>query len=1171
MNPESGFKKRDLKLGAHLDLEEVKTSDNPNEKIENIIPESFDAPSISSAHLQLIEEIKQECIKELFKNSKIIQDIICIFQGLENFKNIGSDKFINLNYLVLFHLESKQMLNLAEKLKQEIEKFEFSSQKVPIKQPNNSNAASNVKSSIFQYLNRNCGDVNLIKKIILFLSTDKFFSFRFKEKTLSILSYDVKIFNQFQQREKFTEKLLENDVRFFDQVLRNCKNSNLLKYYEYEESIGSVVQNFYDFIDRKKLIDIVIQGAPNEDIIINTKILEFCFKNNLNAIIDYILDTKKHILLMPNTIFLSFQYQNYDHLKKYLKLTKLLMNMTTYNIIIEIFKLKNEQKTFLDFLLFIYALKDQDFKNETWKYIYVESKNMISNSKEITSIIFHMNPLFIFVTFAQIFFRFSKKSDNFHYAFMEMGKKILNKCKEFIDNYSDYDHLQILVSNSYAPLNKSTLDIIFEDSDFFFPFFSEKRISTIVRTNLDNGIIFDFDLMAKSTIFKIFRENIDLPHLAIDQNTPDKTFPDGPITKYKIYNILTSEDEERINIFQSVFYLSKQVEETDHIKKNHFYERKTFFGSITLRVLLDFIAFFALFIYILFFTRNYTNTNYFFVNVDQNYKDFLAGGNYTDAFMESLRELSFNGTFDNKTLSDLKINYQPSDYSCLDYLYNNTNYSAALTVELLSDCETFDRLSQDYHDLNNNLKTLFIILLVISGDIFLRKGYQIFILQLKFFSAMDLFELLNMFACFVILIIFSEYFPNTHNLSQYFLPDNFIRVKNGIGLLNLFFGFFMFFLWLKIALYVKFWSKFSFIIKTIELMVRATSVFMVVYFINIAAFCSVLYVIYSDYTDFNTFMKGMRNLFGYSLGQFSFPDESSPVFQVLIAVILITFLVISNVVLLNLLVAILTNVFNALTSRIDLENAKNNFMLQKQYFFDVTYGHLIFFPRSFNFLLIPIHGLALAIASPQFTLLIINIYFGIYFLILFSAYITLSFAAIPLAWLKILWLIYANQYFENCDQKMISVATRSVHFIFWFFGGLPYLMIIIIFIDIPRFVKSSWNEIIMPSKPMMHFQKIMQRHIFNILDEFKGNPEKIEKNVKAQAIKKVDEEKLKHENLREKLKKKIYSKKATLHEKKKVEWGGKDVAELERICGGIEYYEAMKIFNFSSYSENSDK
>ena len=52
MNPESGFKKRDLKLGAHLDLEEVKTSDNPNEKIENIIPESFDAPSISSAHLQ---------------------------------------------------------------------------------------------------------------------------------------------------------------------------------------------------------------------------------------------------------------------------------------------------------------------------------------------------------------------------------------------------------------------------------------------------------------------------------------------------------------------------------------------------------------------------------------------------------------------------------------------------------------------------------------------------------------------------------------------------------------------------------------------------------------------------------------------------------------------------------------------------------------------------------------------------------------------------------------------------------------------------------------------------------------------------------------------------------------------------------------------------------------
>jgi len=1181
----SGFKKRDLKSALYLGPEEEKTNAklldlstvSPNKyENENINPaHSSEFPPISRDYLSLIEEIKQKSTNSIFKGSKIFDDMMHIFENLQNFKKFDFEHFIIMNYLLLFHLQFKQALDYFNLLKFEIEKFESSRKSSETKL-----TANVLIPSLLKTFNKDYENMEIIKQVLLFLSTDLAFSSGFKEKTLQYLIYDVRIFNGGSRKEIFTEQLMEKNVNFFDQVLWHCKNTTLLKFYEYEEAIDSVIANFYYFIEKKKFVEVQRNGEPNEDLIINAKVLEYCFKSNLNAIIHYIMDTKQDILLLPSTILLSFNHMNYGHLKQHLNKRKLLKNLAEFNIITEIFKLKNDPNTFFDFLLFIYSLKSIEFKTMTSKFMYLEFRNMFSNEKEITSIIYHMNPLFIFIAFAQIFYQMSKNCDNFHYVFLDFAKKLLDRCKEFIDNYSDFDHLKPLVSNPYAPLNKSALDMIFEDTDFFFPFFTEERLSRIVRINLDNGIIFDFDLMAESMICKIIRENVDLPYVVLDQQNEDHIFPIESITKYKLHNILTVEEDESQNIFKIVYDLTKTSDsnstKTEILQKpDHFYQRKVFFSSISLRVILDFLAFFALFIYILIFTRNYTSTNYFFLNVDPNYQNFLTGSNYTDPNMEALREQAVNNTYDDNALTILKINNPGSDYTCLEYLYNETNYSVQLTILLLQDCQNFNQVSSEYTSLNTNLKILFILLLIISGDIFLRKGYQHFILKLQCFGAMDILELLNMFVSFVILMIYSKYLPNTESPSQVFLPDNFVIFQDGLALLSLFFGFFMFFLWLKITLYVKFWGQFGFIIKTIELMVRETTVFMVIYFINIAAFCSVLYVIASDFVDFDTYMKGLRNLFGYSLGQFQFPTETSPLIQGFVSVIIIVFLVISNVVLLNLLIAILNNVFSDLSSRIDLENSYNYFMLQKQYFFDEIYGHLMFFPRSFNFFLTPIHLLAIFIAQKKFTRLFINVYFSIYFFFLLGVYIICAILGMPLAWIKILWLIYMNKYYEDSDQKMISVSTRSVHFFLWFFGGLPFLLMIIFKKDVPLFVKSAWNEMLMPTKPMLQFQKIMQKHILKFLNVFKkGENEEKKKNEEKKEEEGSDnfhqKEKVKHKALQKNLKDKILSKKNTINDKRKSrkygeDFNEKDLKKMERVFGGVEYEEAIKIFSFSGF------
>ena len=72
-------------------------------------------------------------------------------------------------------------------------------------------------------------------------------------------------------------------MNFFDQVFWHCKNTTLLKFYEYEEAIDSVIGNFYYFIEKKKYVEVQRNGEPNEDLMINAKVLEYCFKNNLNG------------------------------------------------------------------------------------------------------------------------------------------------------------------------------------------------------------------------------------------------------------------------------------------------------------------------------------------------------------------------------------------------------------------------------------------------------------------------------------------------------------------------------------------------------------------------------------------------------------------------------------------------------------------------------------------------------------------------------------------------------------------------------------------------------------------------------------------------------------------------------------------------------------------------
>ena len=968
---------------------DIQPSENMILEFSNQVPK-LDIHSIPSNYPSILQEIIVLNLKPLSITSRIHEDFILLMNLLKNYKDLNSQEFVNLNYILIFYLEFKKLDIIADKLKDLIEKLEvlwgspgLKITKSPIFDPTRKNRRKSMRVDYLSKVDNYNESFTIIKRVIVFFSGNRDFSEGFKQKTLGRMIYDITIFNsKAPEKNQFVEIIMEKNLQFFDQVLGHCRNDAFLKYYDYKIARDHVIESFYSFISRKHLISNINFSEETMELELNARIIEFCFAKKLRNLISLITTSKENVLLIPHILVLSFTSGIYEHLKKHLKDHRLLKGLANYNVMIEIFKLGNYPHTFLDFLLFVYSVKNIEFSLEVQKFIYQEFKSFLCNTKKISQIIYHMNPLMIFVAISQFFYRLSMTCDNFHYAFVNFAKILMNKCKEFIDNYADFDHLQTLVSNVYSPLEKSVLDMIFEDTDFFFTFFEEKRLSTIVRHNLDNSILYDFKFMEMSSVYKTLVENVDMTYFSSDPKNTNSTLEFELKSADDINNvqqIVYEKTNESLNIFKFIPNISDMNEiykETE--KANHFFQRKVFFSAISLRLIMDFLFFFGLFIYILIFTQNYTYTNYFFQQIDINFLNLVSMDPLTDPTMEAALQEGLNSAYNETVYNELLASYDNSTWTCIQQLYQ-ISHSAYIVENILDDCTSFYTLINQYLTMNNKLRILFIIIIIISGDLFIRKGYQIIVLKLQFMTTLDIFEILNIIVCFVILILYRSMARYDLTKMDRNFKNNIIDFKVLLIVMSVFFALFLFLYWMKVTQYVKFWKKFGFIIKTIELMVRETTIFMVVYFINIAAFTSVLYVIYSNNSNFTTFFDGLQNLFGFSLGQFEFEDDESPLFDVVVSVILIIFLVISNIVMLNLLIAILSNVFNKLLSRIDLEISYNYFLLHKEYLFDEKYGHLTFFPRTFNVFLLPAHILAMKLAKPWINLLLVDIYFTIYF------------------------------------------------------------------------------------------------------------------------------------------------------------------------------------------------
>ena len=261
---------------------------------------------------------------------------------------------------------------------------------------------------------------------------------------------------------------------------------------------------------------------------------------------------------------------------------------------------------------------------------------------------------------------------------------------------------------------------------------------------------------------------------------------------------------------------------------------------------------------------------------------------------------------------------------------------------------------------------------------------------------------------------------------------------------------FLFLMWIKFFVYLKLTKSFGYVIKIIEIMIRELLNFFLIFSVIILAFGLISYDLLDASNDrFATFELSIRTLLEITYGQIFFDGFEGN--ETLASVIITIFSVISMVIMLNLLVAILSNTYSTINLRSNLENANilyDNYLSRKP---NKYYSSLINFPPPLNVIMIVFSPFIIFKKSSRLNKFLNMSCYCLYFIVYLAIYIGVSISiAIPLCWIKYIISIYLN----------VVTRTRSykayVLFILWILVGNFYLIYILFKNDISVFIKSAF-------------------------------------------------------------------------------------------------------------------
>ena len=806
-----------------------------------------------------------------------------------------------------------------------------------------------------------------------------------------------------------------------------------------------------------------------------------CFENKWNSLFKLILKYKPILLDNMSLFHQALAHKNMVYVRKFLKVNEnsrqFLLDEDNFGKLLDFFE---KEENFLDGIFLLNQIKSKDFNifyqrviiEKFFTFLSTTAKSPISLYGILIS---NINPFGLSVLLSHIFLEMSHKSQELHLKFQYLAMHFRDLANAILEKLQNSIKIKPLITKTFYPAEIPVLSILLKAKDFFEIILINPNIYEIINCMWNSSYEESLNFFNLSTNYCLLSGRMPILMEGDFNNTSNNIALDKSImnmssspTKPKesnshiksLINFTTGENlnESKANLFKCI----KTVESMNE-KKNYLLQFKIYSKCMGFRYSLEFLCFFTAFGMIL--TILIDNLTLIFdlnkVSDDLVYAlfhfmlDYKSNTNNQVVWVNSLAGLFpayQKGSFLNLFSSE---NQKNDDFICQSALYVHNKNMSYIDSDM-EDCLTIYQKLNNYNNEKTSslIKECFLTLTCISS--ILQIVFYIFknkYIKMTFGHLIDIIIFL-----FTLALMYYTVRPDTNYLIENFkeLLQNMKIILTGLILL----------IFVKFLNFSRISNWFGIPLRIIFKMMASLSSMIILFLIMFLSFSVFMYFLFTSKDEhYTTLFISIKSLFKFVFGEMIYYYGPSKTTDYSYFGFLSAGLIFIRIIFLNILISILSNIYESIQKRSGLEIS---LMIHDYASFqnsdDKTLSSLVILPAPFNIISFIFAPFILIKRSQKLNNFVLRV--GVFFILLFLSQIFLlaHILIIPITWLKVLWSLIINDYGEEYETHSFSFWIRTTHILEWLTLGQFFQLYILFKYDLPSFFRKAFASVYVSSK-----------------------------------------------------------------------------------------------------------
>ncbi|KAL4468506.1 hypothetical protein ABPG74_005009 [Tetrahymena malaccensis] len=673
-----------------------------------------------------------------------------------------------------------------------------------------------------------------------------------------------------------------------------------------------------------------------------------------------------------------------------------------------------------------------------------------------------LHPIILCLVASKILLKLSFFKNPFSSEMLKLAKYYLEKALMFRDTIFDAREMSLILFKPLFPSDKPLIKALRNTNycSFFTEFFIHPCITYLLEQKWMSTYGFDYSLLSTFTPLCHFYKQAKIKNTiakSSKSSSSTSSFQKSMKSTGSSGSFTLEPQKQNWIIFRDI-EISQLKKAT---KNNHFYQFVIYNKSVQVRTFFEFILFLAIFCYTLYelflFIENLNN----YATVDDSFKLMLFQQVIPEDWLLKINQFKqqnptpppLDSSIDTTKQYDLLtsdpqvvcklILYQLSwgYQEFIDYFFSNC-------VKLCNVGISFEKLC------NDTIRVLWFIFCIGANAI--QKQIYVYLIRRKTDpQILDLYDLLLYIACGSFLLTKQIFIPQGISGSYTFEYFNNCQYALKIESCAI-----VFILWLRMFIFLIRTQKFGLLVKVIILFTKDLLYFMIILITVTVAFGIINYILFQNSLEiYKSIDKAIFNLFAAAFGAFDFNNQTG-----IQSAILIVFLVLVNVILLNLLIAILNTRYEKTMQQSEMEFSLvvyNDYINSR---FNPIYMSMISLPPPFNILNFIFGIVSFITKSRTWNKIALKIgYTLVIFLPCILLYTAISIVLIPISYVYFIHQVSMYSFSDNMmyarkKNKCFKITLYSFRVLTWITLGIPYLILVFFSNDLPLFCKSAFTH-----------------------------------------------------------------------------------------------------------------